>query len=236
MRLEDQRIVVVGASSGMGLGVCKTAAAEGAEVIMVSRSEDKLKTAQESVDGQTRILPVDASDVDALRKVFNGLGQFDHLVVTADAGTVTVPFVDVTRQQAEHSFLKFWIAFHSAQAAADHLREDGSITLFAGVAGLRPMRNGAALMSPVNGAVISLGKTLARELAPIRVNVVAPGSVDTGRWDAATVKGVANWAQESLPVPRAGTPADIADSVLFLLTNPYTTGIVLFVDGGLMLS
>jgi len=121
-----------------------------------------------------------------------------------------------------------------AKHGAPRIRTGGSIIFTSGIAAYRPSRGGA-VVAAVNGALAALGRALALELAPIRVNVVSPGWVDTPVWDvvAGDRKGaVLSGMAERLPVQRVGTPADVARAFLFLMQSEYSTGTVLHIDGG----
>ena len=116
------------------------------------------------------------------------------------------------------------------------MRGSGSITLTSSMAIFSPpRRGGASVMNAASGAVAVLGRSLAAELAPIRVNVLCPGVVNTGVWDETERTRLEAWARQSLPVGHLGQPDELAQAILFLMTNPYVTGILLPVDGGLML-
>ncbi len=159
-QLSGKKVVVIGASSGIGLAVCQQVVELGADVVMSSRSQD-------------------------------------------------------------------------------NIAPDGSITLTSSVSIFKPSKTGGiSIMSAASGAVAAFGRSLALELAPVRVNVIAPGVVDTGVWSNMSKSqkaDLAKWGQESLPVQHLGQPEELAYAVLSLMTNPYITGTILPVDGGLTL-
>jgi NAD(P)-dependent dehydrogenase (short-subunit alcohol dehydrogenase family) len=240
--LRDQTVVVVGASSGMGLAICQACAALGARVVMASRSLEKLELARVTVKGQTEAVSVDMLDELSVNALFEQVGPFDHLVVTAvaDEAKLRTKFVEMTTEIAQRSLEKFWGSFFCARAAVKFLKAGGSISLTSSVAIYDPPVNGGyAVTNAASAAVASLGRSLAAELKPIRVNVIAPGVVNTGVWADMSPQEVETFQRrmaETLPVGHLAEPAELAHAFLFLMTNPYTTGTVLVVDGGLMLT
>jgi len=145
------------------------------------------------------------------------------------------PFLKMDTVKARAAFdSKFWGQYHAARYGAPHIRNGGSIIFFAGIWSQRPVPGGS-VVTAINSAVEGLGRALATELAPIRVNTVSPGIVDTPIWSGmaeeekeAMFKGIA----ATLPVGRVGRPEEIAQTVLYLMSNGFTTGNTLYVDGG----
>src|ERR1700756_2305934 len=235
MRLENKKIVVVGGSSGMGLATAADLAAAGAHVTIASRSLVKLEKARRSISQPIEARVSDTRTESAVRTFFDDLGGFDHLVISA-SDAVFGPFLEVPIVSAQEFFdSKFWGAYRVARYAAPHLSKDGSITFFSGAASQRGTP-GLAAGSAINAAIEALGRSLAVELAPIRVNTVAPGLIATPVWDtlmpAEQKDAFLNDASAKLPLKRIGTPAEIAHSVRYLIENTYTTGTVLFPEGG----
>ena len=130
---------------------------------------------------------------------------------------------------------KFWGPYAVARRAASQIRRDGSITFFSGAAGSRASP-GFSCGSAINAAIEALSRTLSVELAPVRVNTVSPGLVDTPIWESIVSsperQALFTDTAAKLPAGRIGRPEEVADAVLFLIRNPYTTGTTLFVDGG----
>jgi NAD(P)-dependent dehydrogenase (short-subunit alcohol dehydrogenase family) len=237
MSLAGKTVVVIGGSSGMGLATAKAALADGANVVITGRSAERLEAARKELGGTVRAVVADAADEIAMRAVFSELARVDHAFVTA-ADLLYSPTVtaDTTTLRAAID-ARFWGAFFTAKYAAPKMPPDGSITFLTGVAGRKPLPNGAVIGASCS-AVESLGRGLALELAPIRVNTVAPGLIDTPLHTRMTGKSASERfpdVAKRLPVRRMGQPEDVAAAVLFLMNNPFVTGITLTIDGGHLL-
>jgi NAD(P)-dependent dehydrogenase (short-subunit alcohol dehydrogenase family) len=217
------RIVCIGGSSGIGLATARLCADKGWDVIVASRNPGRADVAAEKVE-------LDVTDAEASRALFERLGPVDHLVCTTVA-RASGPAKELDLGAARNAFeTKLWGPLAAIQAA--DVRE--SIVLTSGAAAWTPMRGGSATAA-VNGAVEALVRTLAVELAPVRVNAVCPGIVDTPTWagmDAGQRKAMFGRLSAGLPVGRVGTAEDLAHAIWLLLTNGFVTGTVLDVDGG----
>ena len=232
--LTKQTVVVVGASSGIGLAAAKVAASRGADVVMLSRSQAKLDEAAKTViGGTTRAVAMDMLDAAAVDRVMATIGSVDHLVLTAVAnelgsrGAIRV----LTNEQVERTFDKLRGFVNVTRAAVPLFRERGSIILVTGASAMKPPREGFSVLAAASGSLLSFGKALALELAPIRVNVLMSGVVDTPI-HAGRREEMKAWAEKDLLVHRFGQPEDIAHAIEFLMTNPYVTATTLTVDGG----
>jgi NAD(P)-dependent dehydrogenase (short-subunit alcohol dehydrogenase family) len=239
MSLANKTIVIIGGSSGMGLATAKAALAEGAKVTITGRSQERLHKAREEMGGAVRTVALDAADEAGMRALFEELGRVDHAFITA-ATLVFDPKLAADSSAVRAALdTRFWGAYYVAKYAAPKMPPDGSITFLTGTASSKPLP-GLAVVSASCAAVEALGRTLAIELAPIRVNTIAPGLIDTPLHEkmlggkARADKRVADMAAR-LPVKRAGQSEDIAQAALFLMKNPFTTGITLTVDGGNLL-
>jgi NAD(P)-dependent dehydrogenase (short-subunit alcohol dehydrogenase family) len=237
-RLQDQKVFIMGASSGMGKALAGVAFGAGAQVTMGSRSLENLRRARHDLGIEAQLLPVDMLSEESVASAFSGVEALDHLVITAvaDETKLSGRLADMPTETARRSLEKFWGTFFTVRAAIPRMRGSGSITLTSSTAIFSPPRSGgASVMNAASGAVAALGRSLAAELAPIRVNVLCPGVVNTGVWDETERARLEAWARQSLPVGHLGQPDELAHAILFLMTNPYVTGILLPVDGGVML-
>jgi NAD(P)-dependent dehydrogenase (short-subunit alcohol dehydrogenase family) len=234
MRFQGKKIVVIGGSSGMGLATARAAAAEGARVVIASRSEEKLRQAKTQIQGSVEGLTINVMDEGSVKAFFDRVGEFDHLT-TPGSEAVLGPFLSLDTQAARKAFdSKFWGQYHAAKYGAPKIRTGGSITFFAGIWSQRPIPR-ASVVAAINSAIEGLGRALAMELAPIRVNTVSPGIVDTPLYAGmASDKREAMFkeAAASIPAKRIAKPEEIAQTVLYLMSNGYTTGSTLYVDGG----
>lgn len=231
----DQRVLVVGGTSGVGLATAREFAAQGADTVIASRSPQRLDAALTelatpggAVSGQI----LDIRSDDEVEKFSTTAGQFDHVVVTA--GQTSMGRVDTLPLDDAYAAMdsKFWGAYRIARAV--RIRPSGSLTLLAGYLSQRPGR-ASALQSAINSALEALVRGLALEYAPLRVNAVSPGLLRTPLWegmDATDRERMYEAATERLPVGRVGEAADVAQAVLFLTGNAYTTGTTVYVDGG----
>ncbi|MEO7032197.1 MAG: SDR family oxidoreductase [Polyangiaceae bacterium] len=232
--LKEKRIVILGGSSGIGLAVARRAVAESARVVVVSSSTARVRHALAELPGaEGHALNLrSTSDVRAL---FERLGTLDHLVFTAGEELLLGPLAQVDLLQARAFFeLRYWGALAAAQAAAPRLARDGSIVLTGGTAGVRPPP-GFLIGAGICAALEATTRALALELAPIRVNIVVPGFVDTGLWSNIPEAGRTQMfadAAAKLPVGRIGKPDDIAEHYLSFMRGGYVTGQSLVVDGG----
>jgi len=230
MLLAGQKVVVVGGSSGIGLSTAELAKSEGADVVIASRDPERLKAAAAKL-GATAI-PTDVTSDDSVARLFQQCGTVDHVVVTAAqlrAGPFKTSSMDDARATMES---KFWGAWRVARAA--DIRPGGSLTLVSGFLSIRP-RPAAAIVGAANGALESLARSLALELAPVRVNAVSPGIIDTpiraAMPETARREMLAKTAA-ALPAGRVGVGEDIARQILTFMTVGFATGSIVYLDGG----
>lgn len=228
-------VVIIGGSSGIGLATAQAAYRKGLSPIIIGRDGAKLDTARGLIGPSAASAVADASDRAALERTFASIGPFDHLVIAASGGRGAGPFASVSSEDLRGGFEgKFWAHWNGAQAALGHLAPGGSITLVTGVSS-RVANPGTSGLAAINGALERMVPTLARELAPIRINAVSPGVIDTPWWEGKPA-GMFEEASRRAPLGRAGQSDEVADAVLFLIGNAFVTGIVLDVDGGLHLT
>lgn len=235
MSLAQQRILIVGGSSGMGLAAAQRLARSGAEVFIAGRSQAKLNDALAQIDGRASAHAVDFTNAESLAALFAHIGQIDHLVVAAASNAAWGPFASVPvaalRQALEYKLLGYW---QTLQAALPHLRRDGSVVLLTGAASRTAWPHTAGLAA-VNGGITQMAQSLAKELAPLRVNVISPGLVDTPAYDHLPTEAKAGMfagAAAALAVGRTGKADDIAEGIEFLIRNTFATNVLLDLDGG----
>ncbi len=235
---EDQRVVIVGGSSGIGLAVAEEAASQGADVVIVSSKAERVQEAIQSIGGGVWGQAVDVSDEGSVEKFFAKLGAFDHLVFTAGDSLQLHELADTDLKQARRAFeLRYWSALATVKYGSPQIRKGGSIVLTTGVAGRRPHK-GWVVAASVCGTIEALTRALAVELAPVRVNAVSPGVVRTNLWQSMSVderEHLYDSIGKSLPVGRVGEAHDIAQAYLFLMQEGFSTGQTVVVDGGTVL-
>jgi len=234
MLLKGKKVVVVGGSSGIGLSTAELAKREGADVIIASRNVSKLDAVAEKLNAIA--IPADVTSDDSVAKLFRNCGPVDHVVVTA-AQLRTGPFKTVSMEDVRSTMEgKFWGAWRVAKSA--EIRPGGSLTLVSGYLSIRPRPN-SAIISVANGALESLARALALELAPVRVNAVSPGIIDTpiraAMPEQARREMLAQTAAK-LPVGRVGVGEDIARQILAFMTIGFETGSIVYLDGGGLVS
>ena len=210
-----------------------------AEVAVISRTSASVERALAELPPGTRGRAGDLTDPAVVCSLFGDLGDIDHLVFTAGEPLALTPLAALDLDQAREFFaLRYFGALWAAHAAAPHLPPGGSITLTTGSAGRRP-GPGWAVAASICGAVESLTRALAVELAPIRVNAVCPGVVRSPLWASMTQASreqVYRDTAASIPAGRVGEVDDIAHAYLYCLTQPFATGSILTVDGGTALA
>jgi NAD(P)-dependent dehydrogenase (short-subunit alcohol dehydrogenase family) len=231
------KVIIVGGSSGIGLAVGKLTSQMGAQTVIASRSLEKLENARRTIGPATECHALDMTDERAVDAFFEAVGPYDHLVITA-AIAIMGPFRDLPIERAQAFFeSKFWGTYRVVRAGVRTIAPRGSITLCSGAASQRGTP-GLAVGAAINGAIESLGRTLAVELAPVRVNTISPGLVDTPVWDDLVTadQRTAFFAEASakLPVQRVGRPEEVAHAVRYLIESTFATGSVVVVDGGFL--
>jgi NAD(P)-dependent dehydrogenase (short-subunit alcohol dehydrogenase family) len=231
--LEGERVVVVGGSSGIGLETARLALAAGASVTIAGRSEDRLRRAAADLGGAVRSVVADVTEDGSVKALFDGETRVDHVFLPAGelkpgGGDVLGADLGALRSILESRLLG---VVHVVRRARPKMA-GGSITLMSGLYANRPAP-GAALGAAAVAAIDGMTRALALDLAPIRVNAVAPGLIDTPLWDSFGPQREAILAQATaLPVGRIGRPDEVAAAVLLLMSNGFVTGTVLAIDGG----
>jgi NAD(P)-dependent dehydrogenase (short-subunit alcohol dehydrogenase family) len=231
----SSHVIVFGGSSGIGEAAARSFAAAGSRVTIVGRDPQKLAAARERLPAGVTAKAVDAMDRAAVDALFAELGAFDHLVLSISGGKGAGPFRKLAladlRSGIEHKLLA---QLSVAQASLATIAAAGSITFVSSGSGRMAIPNTTGLAA-INGALEAAVRTLALELAPIRVNAVSPGIIDTPWWDAAPTalkEGAFAQAAASLPVRRVGRPEDVAAAIAMVAANGFMTGTVIAIDGG----
>jgi NAD(P)-dependent dehydrogenase (short-subunit alcohol dehydrogenase family) len=239
MTLEHKRIVILGGTSGIGFAVAEASLMQGATVVLVSSNRSKVDGAlallgNSKSDGRV----ADLSDERAVESLFSKLGAFDHLVFTAGDSIIDGPINATSFADAKNFFgVRFWGAFLAVRYGSASIRSEGSVVLTSSTLPKRP-RPGFAIGASISAAIEGLAAALAVELAPIRVNVVAPGIIRTEVWNRLAEEQRENYFAmrgKALPLGRVGKPSDVAEAYLSFMRSPFTTGQTLVVDGGMSL-
>lgn len=229
--LSGQTVAVFGGSSGIGFATAQAARALGANLTIASRTPIRLREAANAI-GEAETAALDIRDAEAVAKFFAARDPFHHVVVsTAELSVGPLRRRSLADERAAMES-KFWGAVHVSHAA--RIRPDGSLTLVSGMIGTRPTGS-ATMLSAINAALDALAKALATEMAPVRVNCVSPGRVETPWWDVlpqAERQALFDRTAAALPLKRIGKPEEIAAQIVHLMQNGFITGSVILVDGG----
>jgi len=234
--LAGSRVLVLGGSSGIGLATANASATAGAKVTIASRSNEKVNAAVADIGKGATGVALDTTNDAALEAFFSKQPEWDHIVVSVAAGR-SAGLQDLSLQDAYGNMnAKFWTAYKTAKLA--RITPEGSLTLVSGFLSHRPNKD-ALLQGCINAALESLGRGLALALSPVRVNTISPGLIDTpirAAMPPDKKKAMLDHAAATLPARRVGQAEDVAEAILMVMTNPFTTGSTLFVDGGGMIA
>ena len=232
--MSEKTALVVGGTSGIGLATARRLHALGATVHIAGRSKERLDTVA-ATDPALIGHRADGGDREEIAGVVAAIGAIDWLVVTLSGSEGPGAIADLDLEMLRRAFdAKFWGHITTIQAALPHLAPTGSVTLLGAVTA-RSGIPGTAGIAAINGAVEALVKPLAVELAPIRVNGVSPGVVDTPWWNGLpgdARRGYFAQTARALPARHIATADDIADVVVVAATNANLTGTVIEADGG----
>jgi NAD(P)-dependent dehydrogenase (short-subunit alcohol dehydrogenase family) len=235
MELQGKKIVIVGASQGIGFETSKLLAQRGVVVYMASRTKEKIENASKAIGHDTIAKTLDFTDELAVKNFFDTIGNIDHLVCVGSSNSVWGKFNEIETSALQKAFnSKFFGYYFSAKHALPVLSKNGSI-VFVIAGSARKAIPGTTGLAAVNGAILAMGRTMASELGPIRVNMVSPGIIDTPYYDWMNneqKQALFKQMGERLPLGRVGRPDEIAHSIIMLLENDFITGAVLDIDGG----
>jgi NAD(P)-dependent dehydrogenase (short-subunit alcohol dehydrogenase family) len=232
--LVGQTVVLVGGSAGIGLETARRARSEGADVILTGRDPERLERAARDVDARSTAA-FDANDAAALNRFFDGLPhRIDHVLITA-GGPHYGPLLEMDSAQVHHALGEHVVlALEVARNAAGKMRRGGTLLLMGGTGGRR-IRRDLGIVSAATAVLPPFTAALALELAPVRVNLIAAGFVDTPL--SASLLGDRleerrNELRATLPIGRVVGPADVAALAVHIMSNTALTGATFDIDGG----
>lgn len=235
--LAEQHVVIVGGSSGIGLATAQLAQQLGAAVTLVGRNPERLQRAVDELGGElggVRSAIADAADEAAIQQAFADLPPIHHVYVAAGSfvgGDVLTGEMADFRRAID---TRVWGAVHVVRAAVPKMAGSGSLTFTGGLSSDRPVK-GAWATAVSTAAAEQLARALALELAPMRVNAIAPGWTETPMWNdilGADKQAIFGQVATQVPVKRLSAATDVAQAVIFLMTSPTVTGEVVHVDSG----
>jgi len=233
--IKDKRIVILGGTKGIGKATAVAAAAAGGKVVVVSSGKKNVDATLAELGHGHEGLVVDLANEESIRNLFEKIGNFDHLVFTAGDALKIGSLSTMDRDEARKFFdIRYWGAVMSVKYASPHINKGGSIILTSGGAAHRP-GSGWSIAASICAAMEGFTRAMALELAPLRVNLVAPGLVRTDLWSsfsASEREKMFAYFGGALPVAHVGEPEEIAKSYLYLMTQTYSTGQCIVADGG----
>lgn len=236
MSLRGRLVLILGGTSGMGLETALAAHRAGADVAVVGRDPAKADSARRAIGEGTVCGVLDARDTGALAAFAEGLDAIDH-VVSFTGDQPAAPLAEADHDMFSSAFeARVWAARNACAIAAPRMPPDGSFVFCSGLSAVKP-RPGRSAGAVATAALESFCRAMAVELAPLRVNALCPGAFGTDVLRRALGSEAAlERLASAIPLGRIGDPAEIAHAVMFLLTNTYTTGTTLRVDGGFALT
>jgi NAD(P)-dependent dehydrogenase (short-subunit alcohol dehydrogenase family) len=238
MALKDKRVLVIGGGSGIGLGVAKGAASEGAKVMIASRDPNKIAEAAKTIDATSAVM--DVREEKNIAQFFKEHGAFDHIAFTAGDWETLVPgaLADLDlANAAQRLTTRFWGAVAVAKHGATRLPPGGSYTITNGMLARRPMK-GMPIVTASSCAVEGLALGLAVDLAPVRVNCVCPGLIETEMWDKFPqgYRDLLKAMTQKQLVQRPGSTAEAAEAYLTCMRNSFMTGQTIQIEGGIAIA
>ncbi|WP_417311322.1 SDR family oxidoreductase [Ectopseudomonas khazarica] len=219
---EQSTSIIVGGHTGIGRALADALRERPGRVLVASRRSG-----------------LDVTDPSAVERYFEAIGTIDHLIFTAGSQAPGGQLLDMDLSTARAAFdTKFWGSLAVAKVGARYLRAGGSLTLTSGFLARRAVP-GTFVKTAMNAALEAVAKVLARELAPLRVNVVSPGLTDSEAYAGMAEDArlaMLQRAANNLPVGRVGRPQDLAQGYLLAIDNPFMTGAVIDIDGGALIN
>lgn len=232
--LQDQTVVIFGGTSGIGLAAAIQAKAAGAAVIVIGSNAERARQASEA-HGLAGWRAADVTRSETIYAAVSDIAHVDHLVLLAGsfvAGRVLDADIDHLRRAFEE---RIWASIHAIRALGDKLSKSGSITFISGNLADRPNAYGTAVLAAASAAMEAMARGMALELAPVRVNTLSPGPINTPILGKALGEGrdafVAS-LEQTLPLHRLGSAEEAGNAVVFLMANTFMNGAVLNIDGG----
>ncbi len=229
--MKNKKVIVVGGSSGIGLTLASALVEKGADVVIASRDESKLSVAKQVLGGGVRTKVLDVASESMIIEFFENVGGFDHLVSTIKPDHLVSAFSLSNTNDARNAFdSKYWGQYYLTKHCLPYISKSGSITLTSGIASQRGY-SGFSTTAAINGAVESFVKSVAGEIAPVRINSVCPGFIERDSHDQERQSAVLALGAK-LPLDRLGAKEEVAEAYMYLMSNSYSTGTNLIVDGG----
>jgi len=233
---KGKKIIITGVTGSIAHSSAELLASLGADVVVTARDQSKLQASLSTLPNNISGEIMDLADESSIEQLFKKVGKFDHLVTPAASAQMS-PIREMDFAGA-HQLVdtKQWGQLYCVHYALPYLNNTGSITLFSGTVTQKPLPGGS-MYAAVGAATEAAGRVWAYELAPIRVNIIVPGVIDTPIWpqlmgSESVAREQLQAIAESLPVKRIGQSSDIAKAVAFLIDNEFVDGISLVVDGG----
>ncbi|MEB2416678.1 SDR family oxidoreductase [Citrobacter sp. R-1.5.2] len=237
-----QRTLIIGGATGIGFAVAQLMAKRGDNIILAGRNANKLSNASQrlqTIDSTVDALEIDIADEEQLKNLSLTLGKVDHIVVTAGSQAPGGIFTSLDFQKAKQAFdIKFWGGLAVARYLSDNINPGGTLTLTSGFLARRTVP-GTMVKTTMNAALEAAVKILAKELSPLRVNIISPGLTDTEAYASMAPEArqqMLSRAAENLPAKTFGHAEDLAKGYLFVIDNPFVTGSVVDIDGGALIN